>query len=381
MRKSAEVVVIGGGSIGCSVAYNLARLGYRDVLLLEKGYICRGSTGRCGAGIRQQWGTEMNCLISRYSIKHFEKMNDELEYEGDVEFIQNGYLMVTYSESEAAMLKNNLKLHKRLGIPVQFLSIEDVKEIVPALNTERIVASTICMEDGQANPFKVTDAYYRAAERLGVEVATYTEVTGIKMEKGKIAAVVTDKGEIATEVVINATGPYAKYISAMIGHELPVEPERHQLTVTEPLEPFLKPMVMNFFHKSYCQQVVNGSLLLGYGNPQEPKGLNYECSWQFLKELAEKFTEQFPIMKNVNIVRQWAGHYGISPDGQPVLGMVPGVEGYYLALGCGKGFMLSPMIGELVAQCVAGQETTLPIDILSVERFARGELIVEPAVV
>lgn len=381
MRKSAEIVIIGGGSIGCSTAYNLARLGYRDVLLLEKGYICRGSTGRCGAGIRQQWGTEMNCLISRYSIKHFEKMNEELEYEDDVEFAQNGYLMVTYSENEAAMLKNNLTLHEKLGIPVQFLSIDEVKEIVPELNTERVVASTICMEDGQANPFKVTDAYYHAAGRLGVDFATYTEVTGIKMEKGKIAAVITDRGEIATEVVINATGPYAKYISAMIGHDLPVEPERHQLTVTEPLEPFLKPMVMNFFHKSYCQQVANGSLLLGYGNPQEPKGLNYECSWQFLMEMADKFTEQFPIMKNVNIIRQWAGHYGISPDGQPILGKVPELEGYYLALGCGKGFMLSPMIGELVAQCVAGLETTLPIDILSVERFARGELIVEPAVV
>ena len=381
MIKTADVVVIGAGSIGCATAYNLARLGYKNIAVLDKGYICRGSTGRCAAGIRQQWGTKMNCLISRYSIRQFEVMNEMLEYDGDVEFLQNGYLMVTYSEKEAAMLKENLKLHNELGIPVQFLSVDDVKEIVPHINSQRIVASTICMEDGQANPFKVTDAYYRAAKRLGVEFYTYTEVTGFKTKGEKIEAVVTDKGEIATSQVVNATGPYAKFISQMLGHDLPVEPERHQIVVSEPLEPFLGPLVMNFHHNTYCQQVVNGSILTGYGNPEEPKGLNYNCSWQFIEELAEKIIEQLPVMKDVNIIRHWSGHYGISPDGQPVLGTVPGQEGYYLALGCGKGFMLSPMIGELVAQCVAGKETTLPIDILNVERFAKGELIVEPAVV
>ncbi len=381
MQKTADVVVIGGGSIGCATAYNLARSGFRRVVVLEKGYLCRGSTGRCAAGIRQQWGTEMNCLISRGSIKHFEVMNEMLEYEDDVEFRQNGYLMITYSEKEAAMLKNNLALQERLGIPVQFLSIDDVKEIAPAVNTERVVASTICMEDGQANPFKVTDAYARAARKLGVNIYTYTEVTGFRLEDGAVKAVLTNRGEISTPLVVNATGAYARLISEMLGHDLPVKPERHQIVVTEPLEPFLKPLVMNFFHKSYCQQVVNGSMLIGYGDPHEPEGINYSCSWQFIRELAEKIIEQFPIMKNVNVIRHWAGHYGISPDGQPVLGPVPGIEGYYLALGCGKGFMLSPMIGELVAQAVAGQETTLPIDILSIERFEKGELIVEPAVV
>lgn len=381
MRSSADAVVIGGGSVGCATAYNLVKLGYKQVVLVEKRYLAAGSTGRCAAGIRQQWGTEMNCLLSRYSIKQFAVMSEALDYDGDIEFRQNGYLLVTYSEKEAAMLKNNLILHHRLGIPVKLLSNEEVKEIVPILNTERIVASTLCMEDGQANPFLVTDAYARAAIRLGAEINTYTEVKGIRLKRNRVAAVQTNRGEIFTDTVINATGPYAKFISHMLGHHLPVEPERHQIVVSEPLEPILKPMVMNFHHKSYCQQVANGSMLFGYGNPDEPKGLNYSCSWQFLKDLSIKIVEQFPVMRHVNIIRQWAGHYGVSPDGQPVIGPVPEVEGYYLALGCGKGFMLSPMIGELTAQIVAGAETTLPLEILSVERFKKGELIVEPAVV
>ena len=198
--------------------------GFKNIVLLEKRYLASGSTGRCGAGIRQQWGTEMNCMISRLSIRHFLQMNEALAYDGDVEFRQNGYLMVTYSEEEAAMLRNNLTLHHRLGIPVQMLSIEDIKEIVPALNTERVVAATICMEDGQANPFKVTDAYAKASVRLGVEINTSTGVRGFRLRGHKIEAVITGQGEIATDTVVNATGPYARFISRMFGHELPVEP-------------------------------------------------------------------------------------------------------------------------------------------------------------
>lgn len=382
MKTSASIVVIGGGSIGCSTAYNLASRGFKDIILLEKRYLSSGSTGRCAASMRQQWGTEMNCLLSKYSIQHFETLNEELEYDRDIEFLQNGYLMVTYSHSEAQMLKKNLNLHQQLDIPVKMLSIEEVQELIPALNTENIKATSLCMKDGQANPFKVTDAYAKAAKRLGVTIYTQVEVIGFKRKKnGGIATVVTDKGEIRTDRVVNATGPYAASISRMLDHDLPVEPERHQIMVTEPLEPLLGPMVMNFHHKSYCQQVPHGSILIGYGDPKEPKGVNYQHSWQFLQKNCEQVLEQLPILKDVRMVRQWAGHYGISPDGQPILGEVPGLKGYYLALGCGKGFMLSPMIGELISQLIAEEETTLPIERLHIHRFQEGNLIVEPAVV
>lgn len=382
MKHSADIIVIGGGSVGCSTAYHLAKQGLKNIVLLEERALASGSTGRCAASMRQQWGTEMNCLLSKHSIERFKTLNEELEYDRDIEFTQNGYLMVTYAEEEAKMLENNLALHKRLGIPSQMLSIEETQELVPALNTEQIRASSICMEDGQANPFKVTEAYARAGRRLGVTIYTNTEVMGFKTnQSGRLEAVVTNQGEIKTEKVVNATGPYAKKIHQMLGQDLPVEPERHQILVTEPLDPFLGPMVMNFHHRSYCQQVPHGSLLIGYGDPKEPKGINYQHTWRFLQEMCNKIIEQLPLLKKANIVRQWAGHYGISPDGQPILGEVPGIEGYYLALGCGKGFMLSPMIGELVSQLVVGKETTIPIEPLHLERFERGEWIVEPAVV
>jgi len=380
MRRNADVVVIGGGAIGCSVAYNLAKKGIKNVVLIEKRYLTSGSTGRCGAAFRMQWGTKINCLLSKASINIFKNLCDELESE-DIEFRQNGYLLTTCNENQAKMLEKGLKLQHKLNIPSKMISPQEAQEIVPYLNIKGMVAAFFCQEDGHVDPFKTTFAYAKAAERLGVEINTYTTVIGIKTQGHKIKSVITDKGEIKTGAVVNATGPYAKSIGEMLGLSHPVEPERHQILITEPVEAINIPMIMSFQDNSYCQQLPHGGFLMGYGNPQEPKGLNYNDSWVFLEEMARKITFQLPILKKVKVVRQWAGHYGISPDGQPILGSVPEIENYYLSLGCGKGFMLSPIIGRLIAQYLTGEKTTFPIDILSIERFKKGNLIIEPAVV
>lgn len=380
MRKNADVVVIGGGTIGCAVAYNLAKKGFKNIVLLEKSFISSGSSGRCAAGFRQQWGTKINCLISRASAKIFKNLSEELDYE-DIEYTENGYLLITYEEHQAQMLEKNLKLQNSLGIPSKKLSPIEAREIVPYLNIDKMVAAFYCGEDGHVNPFKATFAYATAAKRLGVEINTYTTVTGIETEGNRIKAVVTDKGTINTNLVVNASGPYSKYIGQMLGLSHPIEPERHQILITEPMDRLFEPMVMSFHHDSYCQQVPHGGFIMGYGHPHEPKGLNYKHDWTFLEEMAQKITYQLPILKDVRVVRQWAGHYDISPDGQPVIGGVPEIEGYYLSHGCGKGFMLAPMIAQLTAELIAGEETTFPVDILNVERFKKGELINEPAVV
>lgn len=379
MSKRADAVVIGGGSIGCAVAYYLAEKGFEDIVLLEKRYLTSGSTGRCAASMRQQWGTEMNCLLGKKSIEMFANLKEKLGY--DIEFEQDGYLLITYEEEQAEQLKENMELQHKLNIPSERLTSEEAKEMVPYLDTEGLKGAFFCKDDAYANPFKATFAYAKAAKRLGVEINTYTTVVDIETNEGAVKKVITDKGEITTDTVVNATGPYAKNIGEMLGVSHPVEPERHQILVTEPMETMVKPMVMSFQHDSYCQQVPHGGFLLGYGDPEEPKGVNYKHSWNFLEEMSRKATEQLSILEDVRVVRQWAGHYGISPDGQPIVGDVPEVDGYYLALGCAKGFMLAPMIGKMMAEFLAGEETSLPIDVLNVRRFEKGELIVEPAVV
>jgi sarcosine oxidase subunit beta len=382
MRKQAEVVVIGGGVNGVAIAYELAKRGCTDVVVLEKEYLASGATGRCGAGVRQQWGTEMNLRMSIESVKMFETMNEDLAYDGDIEFKQGGYLLLAYTDEGWDQFKKNVALQRQHGLDVRLCTPEQAKEIVPHLNTEGLLGATFNQTDGHCNPFLVTDAYAKAARRLGVEINTYTEVTGIDVKGGKVKGVQTDKGYISCSAVVNAAGGHGAIIAKMAGVDIPVFPERHQILVTEPIAPIQGPMVMSFHHHLYCQQTPHGSFIMGLGDPTEKPGLNIRASWQFLEEMAQKVTHLLPPLRDVRVVRQWAGLYDMTPDRTPILGGAPGVDGYYMAVGfSGHGFMLAPMTGVVMAEHILGLPTSLPIEKIDLGRFARGELFYEPSVV
>ena len=382
MNKTAEVVIIGGGISGCAIAYNLAKKGVKDIVVIDKGYLAGGATGRCGAGVRQQWGTEMNCKLAMASIKFFETANEELEYDGDIEFKQGGYLIVASTQKEDDQFKKNVKLQKSLGIPVEYMSPEAAKNIVPYLNTEKLKSATFCPKDGHLNPFLMTDAYAKAAKRLGVDIYTYTEVTGIKTENGRVTGVITNKGDISTNIVVNAAGGYSKEIADMVNVDIPVYSERHQILVTEPVEPMLGPMVMSFSLNLYCQQTPHGSFIMGRGDANEPRDLRITSSWQFLEEMAKTITDILPPIGKLRVIRQWSGLYNMTPDRQPIYGGVKNLDGYYLAVGySGHGFMFGPMTGLLIAEQILGEDNTIDISTLSIDRFQKNELVFEPSVV
>lgn len=382
MKKTAEVVIIGGGISGCSIAYNLAKKGVRDIAVIEKNYLSSGATGRCGAGVRQQWGTEMNCKLSMESIKFFERANEELQYDGDIEFKQSGYLIVASTEKEDEQFKQNVELQKKLGIDAKYITPSEAKEIVPYLNTNNITSATFCQKDGHLNPFLATDAYAKAAKRLGVTFYTYTEVIGITTKRNKIVSVVTDKGEIFTSTVVNAAGGYSKIIGDLVNVDLPVYSERHQILVTEPVEPMQGPMVMSFSLNIYCQQTPHGSFIMGRGDNNEPRDLRISSSWQFLDEMAKTVTNLLPPVGKLRVIRQWSGLYNMTPDKQPIFGPIKEVEGFYLAIGfSGHGFMLAPMTGLLISEQIVGEKNTVDVSKLDKDRFQRGELVLEPSVV
>lgn len=382
MIKTADVVVIGGGISGTAIAYNLAKKGVKNVVLIEKSYLASGATGRCGAGIRQQWGTEMNCRISKLACELFEQANEELEYDGDIEFKQGGYLIVSSTEKEHEQFKKNVALQNSLGIESKLITLEEAKEIVPFLNTEKLVSATFHQKDGHLNPFYTVDAYAKAAERLGVKIYKYTEVTDIIVENGKVKGVKTDKGDISTNVVVNAAGGYSQVVAEMAGVELPIYSERHQILVTEPIEPILGPMVMSFSLNLYCQQVPHGGIIMGRGDEGEPRDFRITSGWHFLDEMTKTITDILPPLKEVRMIRQWAGLYNMTPDRQPILGPVDEVEGFYLAVGfSGHGFMFGPATGLLIAEQILGEENTVDISMLHLNRFKTGDLILEPSVV
>lgn len=382
MKNSADVVIIGGGISGCSIAYNLAKQGMKNIVVIEKNYICSGSTGRCGAGVRMQWGTVMNCSIAKKSIEFFENANEILEYDDDVEFKQSGYLLVASTDKEMEQFKKNIEIQHQLGIPSKLLTVQEAKEIVPYLNTDILTGAAFCGKDGFLNPFKTTDAYYKAAKRLGVEFYTYTEVIGIKTENGKVKGVVTNKGEIATEKIVNATNGWSKQICDMVNIDIPVYSERHQILVTEPVEAMQGPMVMSFSLNLYVQQSPHGSFIMGRGDANEPRDLRQTSSWHFMEEMAKTIDTLLPPISNLRVIRQWAGLYNMTPDKQPIYGTVDGLEGFYLALGySGHGFMFGPVTGIAMSEMILGKKPSIDVSMLNLNRFKTGNLLLEPSVV
>ncbi|MGQ9823959.1 MAG: NAD(P)/FAD-dependent oxidoreductase [Desulfotomaculales bacterium] len=386
MSRTADAVVIGGGIHGCSIAYHLAKLGCRRTVVLEKeGCLAYGATGRSGAGFRVQFGTEPNVRLAAASIEMFENLAAELDYPYDLELYQGGYLILAYSSSAFEQLEKNARLQREVaGAETRILTPEEIREIVPFLSLEGVVGGSFNQRDGHANPWHVTFAYARAARRLGVEILTGTEATGILCAKGKVQGVRTGTGEIIeAPVVVNAAGPHGALVAKMAGVDVPLYPERHQILVTEPLERVIPCMVISFQHGTYFKQTPHGSILIGVGDPEhEVKDFNQRPTWQFLKDAARKVTFHMPALREVRVIRQWAGLYDMTPDSQAILGSVPEVEGFYLDIGwSGHGFMMGPAVGKIMAELITGKEPAIDISCFALERFRTGRLVPEPACV
>jgi sarcosine oxidase subunit beta len=250
------------------------------------------------------------------------------------------------------------------------------------MDETKIVSATFCPKDGHLNPFHTTQAFANAAKRLGVEIMTYTNVTGIKVEKGKVVGVDTDKGFISTPIVVDAAGAWSKAIGSMAGVDVPIYAERHQILVTEPVAPLQGPMYMGFSLNIYIQQSPQGSFIMGRTGENEPRDGRINSSWNFVEEMSKTCGELLPLLKKLNVVRQWASLYCMSPDRQPIYGPVKEVEGFYLACGfSGHGFMLGPVTGVVMSESILGETPTIPINMLDKYRFERGELLLESSVV
>ncbi|MFA5006635.1 MAG: FAD-binding oxidoreductase [Candidatus Izemoplasmatales bacterium] len=368
----SNAVIVGAGISGVAIAYNLALRGMTDVVVVEKGYLTAGSTGRCGAGVRQQWQTRANCVMARKSIEFFERAAETLGYEGDVEFKQEGYLILACTDAEVEQFRKNVVLQNELGIPARVVSREEALRIVPHLNPESFLSATFCPTDGHLNPFKMTDAYYVAGKKLGVTYLFGETVERIVVEDGKIRAVITDKRTIETDTVVDAAGGFAREVGTLAGVRIPVHAERHEILVTEPVERMQGPMVMSFSQNLYCQQVPHGAFLMGRTTPDEPEGHDDTSSWKFLDEMAKTVCRFLPKVGELRAIRQWAGSYCMSPDRQPILGPTDQLAGFFLACGfSGHGFMFAPMTGVVVAEMILGLPTTLPVDDLLIDRFKK----------
>jgi sarcosine oxidase subunit beta len=373
MKTTADAVIIGGGVSGCGLAYNLAKRGFGDVVVLERDYLASGATGRCGGGIRQQWSTEENTRLAMESVRLFAQLDEELDFE--TEFAQGGYLILAYTEEEVEQYRKNVAMQQGLGLDVRFVDPQEAGEIAPHLNIDGVLCATYCSHDGSANPFYVTQAYAEAAKRLGVEIELYTPVTDVIARGNRIAGVNTPRGRIETPLVVNAAGGDSVPLAEMAGLELPIVPTRHEIMVTEPIEPFFTTMVISFKHGVYFRQEKRGGVIMGYGDPEEEPGYDINSSQKFLRTMSRKILNLMPALHQIKVVRQWAGLYDSTPDALPILGPVDQVEGFIQVNGfSGHGFMLAPKVVDLLARLITGQELDLDIDRLHLNRFQEGRI-------
>jgi len=382
MTKVADIVIIGGGISGTAIGYFLVKNGAKNVLILERDFLTAGATGRCGAGIRQQWGSEMNCLLTQFSCNFFENAAEELGCLDDIEFHQGGYMLLVANQEELIQTKKNITLQNSLGISSKLLDINQAIELAPILNNNRFLAAAYHHRDGHLNPFKTTQAFADAFTRLGGHIYTDTSVVGIKTESDRIIGVDTTQGFIATPVVVNAAGGFTNTIASFVNQSLPLYAERHNILVTEPVDDMLSTMVMSLSLNFYCQQVPHGSFVMGRSCADQPRDLRVTADSSFPENMAKTITSIMPSLKNLRMLRQWAGLYNMSPDKHPIYDELPGVKGFYVAAGfSGHGFMLGPATGQIMAEIILGLKPTLPWNKLGVKRFETGELIAESSVV
>ncbi len=380
MPESCDAVIIGGGVHGCSAAYHLALKGLKPVLL-EKDYLAAGGTGRSAAGVRHQFGTEINCRLAIENIRAFETLEEELEYQRDIEFEQGGYLLIAYSEGQMAQFAENVALQQGLGIDSVMLSREETSRLVPEIDPEGILGASFCQRDGHVNPFHLTCAYAQAARKRGASIRQHSRVLSILADDGGVRGVVTLNGEIFSPNVLVAAGPWGPKLVEPLGIGVPLYAERHQILVTEPVEHFLDPMVLCFDDGTYWKQTPSGNVIMGIGDPSEKRGLEMSVSWGFLQEVSRRVSLHMPIIGGLRIVRQWAGLYDITPDSQAIVGSTS-LKGLFLNLGwSGHGLQFAPSIGRILAQMICAEEPFVPIEALGLDRFEKGCLVPEPACV
>lgn len=382
---AADVVIIGAGIAGASVAYQLTQAGCTSVVLLEReSSQGKGSTGKSMGGVRAQFSTDVNIRMSMYSIPFYAEWEARTGHESG--YKAHGYLFCATEEKHLTYLRTNMKRQRELGLQnVREVSRADIQEFVPQLRTDDILGGSYCPTDGFVDPYSMMNGFTVEAVKRGATLVRNAEVTAIRVAGGRIAAVETTQGVFETRTVVNAAGAWARAVAAMAGADLPIHPLRRMLVPTEPFEgmPERLPMTIDMSNGFHFRPEGRG-LLLAWNDPAETPGFKTAFDPAFIEKILTRAVDRVPAFENleVNSKKAWAGLYEVSPDHHAILGPAPEVDGLFYANGfSGHGVMHSPATGKVVADLILkGTTDLIDAEVLSVRRFAEGREIHETAV-
>jgi sarcosine oxidase subunit beta len=382
LPKSAQVVIVGGGVMGASIAYHLAERGMKDILLLERDkFFGQGATGRCAGGVRYQFATEVNVRLSIASLPMLKRFEEELGWA--IDYIKCGYLFLLTNQKDVAAFQRNVAMQNRLNVQTEWLEGDYIRQRLPMMELEDVLAGTFNPEDGIVDPNGVVMGYISAAQRLGVTALTEVEVTGIQVQNGRISEVETTLGAVSTPLVVNAAGPWAGRVADLAGLQIPLIPLRRQWFTTTPLPmiPEDFPFVIDFAQSLYFHREGKG-LLIGMSNPAEAPGFNQAVDPDWEISNIEAAAARLPLLEHARLVSRVAGLYEVTPDAHPIYGETP-IDGFYLCTGfSGHGFMHGPISGVIMAEIILdGKSETIDVSMLDLQRFYEDRLIQEYNVV
>lgn len=352
--RAFDIVVVGAGVIGLSIAYHLSLSGKLKIAVIEKEkFPCMGSTAYCTGGIRHQFSNPTNVALTKISLPYLKSFEKEMDY--PIYFAHRGYLFVSASPARLQQFEKNLAILKDFDVPAEFLAPEEIAARYPYIRTGDLVGGTICPLDGYADPYGVTMGYFKQSRKRGVEVFCREEVTGIEISSGRIKGIVTSSGAISCPVVVNAAGPYLPEVGRLAGLEIPARPYRRQVYVCSPLEgiPGHSPLVVDMDTGFYLHTEKSGSMLLGGTDKDSFPGTDTAVNWSLLDGFIESAVLRIPRLEDAQLARAYVGTRSLTPDCLGIIGEHPDVKGFFIAGGfAGNGFMHSPAIGLIASQLI-----------------------------
>jgi len=382
LQDAYDVVIIGGGVHGLATAYYLARQGVTNVAVLEARYVGFGGSGRNTAIIRSNYRTPEGIAFYDHSVKLYEQLAGELDY--NIMFSQRGHLTLAHTERGVSGLRERALTNQLCGVDSRLIFPDEIREHVPDMQLEGslrypVMAALHHPPGGIIRHDAVVWAYARGADALGAQVHQLTEVTGLELTDGRISGVMTNRGRIKAGTVVNATAGYAGTIAAMAGRQIPLETHPLQAMVTEPLKPWLHSVIVSSTLHIYVSQTDRGELVIG-AEVDDYASYSLRGTLPFAESAATHMLELFPFLANVKMLRQWAGLCDMTPDYSPIIGEDPQVGGLFMTVGWGTyGFKAGPASGQLLAEMIASGRTPRLLEPFSLGRFAEDRLVGEKA--
>ena len=382
---SADVVIVGGGIVGSSIAYHLSAAGCRNVLVLERdSQQGKGSTGKSMGGVRAQFSTPVNIQMSLYAIPFYASFDERLGHPAG--YRPQGYLFCATHEKHMTYLRANYEKQVALGLKgVRIISGDEIRGMFPLLRGDDIVGGSFCATDGFVDPYSAMVGFMTWAAEHGATLWKNAAVTEIRHDGRGVSEVETTRGTVATRVVVNCAGAWAAAVARMVDVDLPVTPLRRMLVPTEPFDrfPHSAPMIIDMSNGFHFRPESLG-FLLAWNDPEETPGEKTDFEPGFIEKILTRAADRVPCFENlaVNPKRAWAGLYEMTPDHHPILGEVPGVPGFFCANGfSGHGVMHAPATGKILSDLIlTGKTELIDASLLNYSRFAEGRMIQETAV-